>query len=159
MTDTGNENVNSLMNRVKWDKRFVQVAELVASWSKDPSTKCGAVIVRPNKTIASVGYNGFPRNCLDDPDMYADRPTKYSRVLHAEVNAILNCAERPEGYTLYTRPTCDRCAAQIIQVGIKEVIFIRYTEGDFVGRWGDVIKQAMLMYQEAKVIVRSMLIV
>jgi len=44
-----------------WHDRFFAMADLVGSWSKDPSTKVGAVIIRPDRTIASVGYNGFPR--------------------------------------------------------------------------------------------------
>jgi dCMP deaminase len=51
----------------KWDARFLDLARHVATWSRDPSTQTGAVIVRPNRTIASVGYNGFPRDCNDDP--------------------------------------------------------------------------------------------
>ena len=43
----------------KWETRFLEMARLVSGWSKDPSTKVGAVIVRPDKTIASVGYNGI----------------------------------------------------------------------------------------------------
>ena len=52
----------------KWDRRFLALAEHVADWSKDPSTKTGAVIVRPDRTIASMGYNGFPRGMADTDD-------------------------------------------------------------------------------------------
>lgn len=48
----------------KWDERFIELARLVATWSKDPSTKVGAVIVRPYRTVASVGFNGFARGRL-----------------------------------------------------------------------------------------------
>jgi dCMP deaminase len=51
--------------------RFLQLAEFIAGWSRDSSTHCGAVIVRPNRTIASVRYNGFPRGC--DDEIRADR--------------------------------------------------------------------------------------
>jgi len=112
----------------KWDRRFLELARYIAEWSKDPSTRCGAVIVRPDRTIASLGYNGFPRGTDDDPDLYANRETKYARVVHAEMNAILACAERPSGMTLYTfsrgwGPCCDRCAAHIIQAGIRRVVY------------------------------------
>ena len=51
-----------LTNREKWDRRFLRLAREVASWSKDPSTKVGAVLVDPlDNTIVSLGYNGFPR--------------------------------------------------------------------------------------------------
>lgn len=70
------------MISLKWDRRFLRLAQEVASWSKDPSTKTGAVIVRPDKTIAAIGYNGFPRGCDDAPELYAHRETKLSRVVH-----------------------------------------------------------------------------
>lgn len=110
-----------------WDKRFLDLAEQVSTWSKDPGTRCGAVIVRPDKTIASVGFNGFPRGCDDSPDLYNDRDVKLQRVIHAEVNAILNCYEKPVGYTMYTYPpgtaaSCVRCTTQVIQSGIKKIV-------------------------------------
>ena len=45
----------------KWDMRFLELAALVATWSKDPSTQVGAVIVDSAKRIVSVGFNGAPR--------------------------------------------------------------------------------------------------
>ena len=66
-----------------WHQRFLALAAHVGSWSKDPSTKVGAVIVRNDRTIVSVGYNGFPRHCDDDPELYADRTKKYPRTVHA----------------------------------------------------------------------------
>lgn len=117
-----------LRNDEKWDRRFLALAQHISMWSKDPSTKCGAVIVRPDRTIASLGYNGFPRGIDDSPSTYAERELKYSRVVHAEMNAILNCTERPQGMTLYTfsngwGPCCDRCAVHIIQAGIARIVF------------------------------------
>jgi deoxycytidylate deaminase len=47
--------------RLKWDLRFLELAKLVASWSKDPSTQTGAVFVGRDNGIISVGYNGFPQ--------------------------------------------------------------------------------------------------
>ena len=61
----------------KWDKRFIELADHVAQWSRDPSTKVGAVIVRTDKTVASMGFNGFPRGVDDAEGRYLDKPTKY----------------------------------------------------------------------------------
>ena len=107
-----------------WHGRFLSLAAHVATWSKDPSTKCGAVIVRPDRTIASLGYNGFPRGLYDSPVLLNDREEKYKRIVHAEVNALLHMAERPIGHTLYIWPflPCCRCATQVIQSGITRVI-------------------------------------
>lgn len=135
----------------KWDQRFLDLAFLVASWSKDPSTKVGAVIVRPDRTVASLGYNGFPRGCSDAKEIYEDRPKKYSRVVHAETNAILSPRERLDGYTLYiTHTSCDRCATNVIQSGITRVVF---GEEPDASRWKEATDSALEMYEEAGVLV------
>jgi dCMP deaminase len=107
-----------------WHQRFLSLAREISTWSKDPSTQCGAVIVRPDRTILSLGFNGFPRGMDDDPKLYADREEKYRRVIHAEINAILCAAGSLEGCTLYTYPIppCERCAAHILQTGIQAVV-------------------------------------
>lgn len=144
----------------KWDRRFLEMAELVSTWSKDPSTKVGAVIVRPDRTVASVGFNGFPRGCSDAAEFYADRDLKLSRVIHGEMNAILHAREPLHGYTLYSwppgyGPSCDRCSAHIIQAGIKRVVH-RMVGGDFASRWKEVSERGLQMYEEAGVEVVSL---
>lgn len=144
----------------KWDIRFLRLAEVVAGWSKDPSTQCGAVIIRPDKTVASMGFNGFPKGCDDDPDIYANRELKYARVVHAEVNAILHAQEPLQGYTLYSwppanGPSCDRCTAQIIQAGITTVIHVMNENSDIASRWQESIDRGLDMYHEAGVQVLS----
>jgi dCMP deaminase len=106
------------------DTWALDMADLVARRSRDPSTQVGAVILRPDKTVASVGYNGFPRGCSDDDSLYANRETKYARVVHAETNAIVTAKERLDGCTLYTSPLppCPACAGLIIQAGIKRIV-------------------------------------
>lgn len=107
----------------KWDKYFMGMAEYVSSISKDPSTKVGAVIVREDRTVESMGYNGFPRGVMDQIDRYANRERKYMMVVHAEANAILGARGSVAGMTLYSTlfPCCE-CAKLIIQSGIKEVV-------------------------------------
>lgn len=108
----------------KWDRRFLDLAMVVAGWSKDPSTQTGAVIVRPDKTICSVGFNGFPQSMSDDAAFYEDRDHKYSRIVHCEMNALLFARESVRGYTLYTYPfaSCDRCAVHLIQAGVTRFV-------------------------------------
>ena len=81
----------------KWIARFSDLAKEVSSWSKDPSSRVGAVIVRPDRTVASVGFNGFPRGVEDSQDVIADRDAKLLRTIHAELNAIL-AAKEPHLY-------------------------------------------------------------
>ena len=82
-----------------WDQRFLDLAEHIAQWSKDPRTKVGAVIVDEKKRVVSVGYNGFPRGVDDNPDRYEDRTAKLLFVAHAERNALDNAPLMDEGCT------------------------------------------------------------
>ena len=108
----------------RWDARFIALARHIAGWSKDPGTQVGAVIVRPDKTLASAGYNGFPRGVDDQPHLLTNRDEKLKRVVHAEMNAILEAREPVRGYTLYLWPMlpCERCAVHVIQAGITRVV-------------------------------------
>jgi dCMP deaminase len=128
------------------------MAKLIASWSKDPSTKTGTVIVRPDRTVATVGFNGFPRGMNDDPKLYAERETKYSRIVHCEMNAILTSRERMEGYTLYTHPflTCERCAVHVIQAGIKRVV-APICPDHLIERWEPSFARSRSYFKEAGV--------
>ncbi|QIG77267.1 deoxycytidylate deaminase protein [Rhizobium phage RHph_TM39] len=75
---------------LKWRKRFLRLAREVASWSKDPSTKVGCVVVDPKtKKIISLSYNGFPRNHPDDEELYKDRQYKLDNIIHAEMNSVI----------------------------------------------------------------------
>lgn len=123
----------------KWDLRFLEMAKMVASWSKDPSTKCGAVIVRPNKSVCSVGFNGFPQEMEDKIEWYSDRNEKYSRIIHSEMNAILFSQDVDmQGYTCYAYPylPCDRCTVHLIQLGVSRFVCPKPTP-DLETRWHD----------------------
>lgn len=132
------------MNDFKWHMRYLRMAQLVASWSKDPSTKCGAVIVSPLNEIISTGYNGFPRGVEDKLEWLNDRNTKYLMTVHAEMNAIVFSKRNIENCTIYTWPfhACSQCAAAIIQTGMKHhVTLINYNDR-WEGSW--VLAQKML---------------
>lgn len=120
-----------------WEKRMLDLASLVATWSKDPSTKVGAVVMRPDRTIASMGYNGFPRGVADTPRRYENRDIKYAMVVHAEANAIVHSRESLAGMTIFlTLPPCADCAGLIIQSGIKRVVCFE-PDPERRSRWGD----------------------
>jgi dCMP deaminase len=109
----------------KWTNRFLDLAHLIASWSKDPSTKVGAVAVGEGRQILSTGYNGFPRGVHDDIPARMERPTKYLYVVHAEANLVAHAARHGislKGATVYTTHyPCAQCAALLINSGIAEV--------------------------------------
>ncbi len=108
----------------KWQRRFFDLAALVAAWSKDPSSQVGAVIVDDRKRIVSVGFNGLPIGVDDTEDRLNRREIKYELIVHAEANAILTAQRSVAGCTIYVHPylPCSRCAGAIIQSGIKKVV-------------------------------------
>lgn len=136
----------------KWIARFGDLAKEVASWSKDPSSTVGAVIVRPDRTVASVGFNGFPRGVEDSSFLIENRDAKLLRTIHAELNAILAAKEPLVGYSLFVWPfqPCAQCAAAIIQSGIKEV-YCPYNDHLAQERWSESFKAALQMFDEAGV--------
>ncbi len=140
------------MNFKKWDYRFLQLAQLVAGWSKDPSTQVGAVIVDDDYRIVSVGYNGFPKKIVDNFRLN-DRKIKYDIVVHAEANALLFANKPVDGCTIYTWPfePCPRCAGLIIQAGIKRVVSFQNKNT----RWEEDFKLSRNLFCEAGVIVQT----
>ena len=131
-----------------WNARFMALAQHVALWSKDESTKVGAVIVDKDNRIVSLGYNGPPRGVSDE---HINREIKLLRTLHAEENAILFTDRDPEGCTLYvTHHPCAHCAAMIAQVGIVRVV-IPPIEAAFLERWYTGINEAKNMLRDARV--------
>jgi dCMP deaminase len=120
---------------LKWDIRFLLLAKNVSLWSKDPSTKVGAVIVRPDFTVASLGFNGFPKKMPDHKALYDNRDEKYSRIIHAEMNVLLHCNEPVKGYSLYSSLLpCDRCLVHAAQAGITRFIAPQPSQ-DALERW------------------------
>ena len=138
----------------KWSERYMDIAKSVATWSKDPSTKVGAVVVGDKGQILSQGYNGFPRDVKDTKDRYENREEKYKYIVHGDMNAIYNACHSGaslNGATLYVTglPVCSECAKGIIQVGIKKVI-MQYPK-DISKTWRDSMVITLKMFQEAGV--------
>lgn len=146
----------NLYNNEKWDRRFLAIAKEVSTWSKDPSTKVGAVVVNPLGQIIATGYNGFPRGVEDTDERYNDRELKYKMVAHAELNALLLAGDRARGGTIYVYPgfgspnLCTDCAKTVIQSGIKRAVgLVPPIEADRKARWAESLKIAQQMCDEA----------
>jgi dCMP deaminase len=144
------------MMSAKWDSFYIDLAYAMSKKSKDPSTKVGAVIVRPDQTVAAVGYNGFPRGIADTEERLNNREVKYSLIIHGEMNAILSARESLNNCTLYTVPfmPCDRCFVHVIQAGIRRVVFPKATEEQLT-RWGAAFEKVRLLANEASVILHE----
>jgi dCMP deaminase len=134
----------------KWDVFFMGMAQYMASASKDPSTKTGAVFVSPDKTDVVLGFNGFPKRMKDSPERYANREDKYIRIIHCEMNAVLHAKRDLTGYTLYTWPflSCDRCSPHMIEVGIARAVAPKAV-GEQKTRWEPTFVKTRSYFAEA----------
>ena len=128
------ENKDSFIIK-KWDLRFLSLAKHISNWSKDPSTRVGAVIVDEKRRIIGIGYNGFPRKIPDEPEDYENREIKYKKIIHAEANAILNAPflQFAKYTCLYVYPlfVCNECAKLVIQSDIKRVVTVNIENNRF----------------------------
>lgn len=135
-----------------WHRRFLDLSEQIATWSKDPSRGVGAVIVSPSKQIVSTGFNGLPRGVEDRPERL-ERPVKYDLIVHAEMNAIIQCARNgvtPIDCAIYSSFfPCVNCALAIVQSGIETVVTYRPADGD--EHWLESIDKSRAVFDEAGV--------
>ncbi len=145
----------------KWDRRFLDLAEMIASWSKDDSTKVGCVITTPDRRIISTGYNGIPRHLSDDKEKFPERwdrnQDKYSFFEHAERNAIYNAAYagvKLQGSTLYTSlAPCMDCVRGIIQSGIHRVVWDKQKTAEYAGTRRLDLSKSQIVLESAELIV------
>ena len=138
---------------MNWDKRYLGLAKEVSTWSKDPSSKIGAVAIGSKGQVLAQGYNGFPRGIYDGDIRYNNREIKYQYIVHAEQNVIYNATYNGvslDGATLYVwgLPVCSECAKGVVQVGIKRVIM---PVADYPATWLESFEQTSDMFGEAGV--------
>jgi len=105
----------------------MEMARLVSTWSKDPSSRVGAVAVEDNGRVLATGWNGFPRGVEDTEERLSDRATKLLYTVHAEMNCVYNAGyvgSSLRGSTLfvYGLPVCSECAKGVIQSGVRLVV-------------------------------------
>jgi dCMP deaminase len=136
----------------KWHKRFLELAKLVSTWSKDPSTQVGAVIVNDKNRIVSFGFNGYPRGLKDEG--LDNREVKYLKILHGEINAILFSKQDLNDCTIYVYPLppCANCTSVIIQSGISKIVVLEnQNKTKMLERWSQHNLIAKEMAEEAGV--------
>lgn len=137
----------------KWLKRLLKMAKEVASWSKDDSTKVGAVITTADGSPVSWGFNGMPMGINDDVPARLERPIKYKWMCHAERNAMDLAPQSLDGCIMFvTFSPCANCAQSIIQRKIKTVVVdANFTPDKMPERWQEDMGVAMEMLTEAGV--------
>jgi len=138
----------------KWDKRYMELAKVVASWSKDPSKKIGAVAIGSKGQVLAQGFNGFPRGIDDNDERLNDRETKYKYVVHAEMNLIYNATFNGislDGSTVYVYglPICSECAKGLIQVGVKQVVMCENSYQDADEKWMKSLELSVALLNES----------
>ena len=143
----------TIQRKESWDSRFLDLAEQIAGWSKDPSRKIGAVAIGSEGQVLAQGYNGFPRGIKDLEDRYNDRQEKYKLVVHAEMNVIYNAtfngvSLKDSSLYVHGLPVCSDCAKGIIQVGVKRVVM---REQEIPDIWKDSWQKTREMFDEANV--------
>jgi dCMP deaminase len=138
----------------KWTGRLLKMAKEVASWSKDDSTKVGAVITTEDGKPVSWGFNGMAMGIDDTIPERMQRPEKYKWMCHAERNAM-DLAPRGDlsGCVMFvTFASCPNCAQSIIQRKIRTlVVDSNHTAEKMPERWIEEMTMAKNMMLEAGV--------
>jgi dCMP deaminase len=130
--------------RPTWDEYFLNLLEPLGKRGSCDRGRSGSVIVSPHHTILATGYVGAPpgqphcdevghmmKTVIDEK---GNQSQHCVRTLHAEENAILQCAKdgiRIEGATIYSKMVpCYNCAMRIVRVGIKRVVALKRYHAD-----------------------------
>ena len=138
----------------KWDKRYMELAKQVGTWSKDPSKQIGAVAIGSKGQVLAQGYNGFPRGIDDNESRLNTKETKYKYVVHAEMNLIYNATFNGislNGSTVYVYglPVCSECAKGLIQVGVKQIVMSKDSLENSDEKWLESFELTIALLNEA----------
>lgn len=135
-----------------WIKRHYDLAVHMATWSKDPDTQVGAVIVGVDPRDIALAYNGFPKRIADTKARLTNRPLKRKLAQHAERNALDNARFSCEGATMATTMfPCIECAKSIISKGLVHLITPRAPEPIQEPSWRDDCALSLELLVEARV--------
>jgi len=140
------------MRRDKAEK-YLQLAEFQAQlFSKDPSTKVGALFLAPNSLqLLCQGYNGFPRNIDETKEERWQRPQKLMYISHAEANCVANACRHgtplENSIAVVTMFPCTSCTKLMIQAGIS--MLVTKEPNLSCPKWGEEFKYSLEMIHEA----------
>ena len=118
-----------MSQRLTHDQYYLKMLDLVAARSTCVRRAVGAIIVDQDFHVLSTGYNGVPRHhphCIEEPCLGAEDPrgdTTRCFAVHAEINAIMQCADINRAYCMYVSCTpCFECAKAIANTGIRRIV-------------------------------------
>ena len=110
--------------RPSWDEYFAKIVTVTSERSPCERLKVGCLLVKDNRII-SQGYNGFLPGC---PHNSIVRNDHEEAVLHAEQNAIVDCAKRGQstlGSVAYiTHYPCIICMRLLCAAGVKSIKYL-----------------------------------
>lgn len=140
-----------------WNEYFIKMAYLVASKSKDWSTKIGSVLVRDN-TVLSCGFNGICIGCKDNIKERNERPEKYFYYEHSERNcfyfAARNGINTNNSKLITLSIPCADCARACIQSGTTSILYHTIHNSHLTSqnpKWAESTERSLKMFDEAKV--------
>lgn len=141
-----------MIRRDKAEKYFELAQTQANLFSKDPSTKVGALFLAPNSLeIRSSGYNGFPRKIDETIPERWTRPAKTFYVSHAEANVIANACRQgtplENSIAVVTMFPCSSCAKLMIQAGISALVTAK--PDMTCERWGEEFRYSLEMLNES----------
>lgn len=133
------------------DQFYLRRAQTISFWSKDPSTKVGAVIVdRELDLIIGAGYNKFPDYIQEDEKRMNNRDVKYDLIIHAEMCALMSSMYNYKDYLArsiiytYPIPPCIRCMSHLVDRGIRGVVSL----DEYPDRWAESIQKSKNLINE-----------
>lgn len=137
----------------KWDRRFIQAAKTIASWSPDPSSQIGAIAISKQNLPLAWGWNAFPRH-TPYKENEVEREVKYKFVVHAEMNAIYNASRESicllgSTFYIYGIPPCLECAKGLVQVGAQRIVSVRYAIVNET--WLRSYEESAILFSDAKI--------
>jgi dCMP deaminase len=138
--------------------KYMQLARYQANlFSKDPSTKVGALFLAPNSLqVLTAGYNGFPRGVDETKAERWQRPQKLMYVSHAEANGIANACRHgtplENSIAVVTMFPCATCAKLMIQAGISRIV--THAPDMTCPKWGEEFQYSLEMLEESGVVIQ-----
>ena len=126
------------MERISWDEYFSKIVVATSERSPCERLQVGCLLVNDNR-IVSQGYNGFLPGC---PHESIVRDNHEQATLHAEQNALMDCAKRGvscNGCTAYiTHYPCIICTRLLLAGGIKKIKYVNdYKNDELVQKFTD----------------------
>lgn len=109
-----------MTERISLEQYAVLLARAASARSEDPFLKVGCALVRHDRTIAAVGYNGPPPGINID---WQDREARRGKMVHAEANALRYVRPQEVLFAAVTYMPCLECVRALASYGVKFVVY------------------------------------